>query len=282
MIEIFFQETLEAAKIHEKLRVRQQKFQIPKTKINYDDDHLVTIAHTKETIQTLLIPILTSHIIQSREDYWLIDIISNTFYFKDIEEKQHILQIIQSITDGERNEIPGVNQLIPRERLIIQAFRIFLKKPISFSFESFLKFRLKQYQERLLHYVEIAIDEYKLEQEYQNFIQSLRDYVSDKSPKISCLHLLYEDRFVFFNENFLELKRNELLGLIDRLFLPNHPLHIDSHVIAPLVSIAPNTIYIYTNEIDDSMVQTIQNIFQEKVRIYSKEYFEQLKNANTV
>lgn len=44
-------------------------------------------------------------------------------------------------------------------------------------------------------------------------------------------------------------------------------MYIDSHLLAPLVSIAPEKIDLYTEDREHAMVQTIQNIFQERVRI---------------
>lgn len=61
------------------------------------------------------------------------------------------------------------------------------KGPISF--DSFSKFRLKELQERLLQIVDLAIDEYKMEQEYQMFIHMLREYLASREQKMKAIHL---------------------------------------------------------------------------------------------
>jgi putative sporulation protein YtxC len=143
----------------------------------------------------------------------------------------------------------------------------FLKDGLSFSIVSFVTFRLKRYIERLHHYVELAIDEYKLEQEYQNFVQMLRDYVSEREAKWSVVHLVHHSPdFLFFDEQLRQVTKQELKQWIDRNLTVNQPMYIDSSVLAPLVSIAPHTIYLYTEHADDGMVQTIQNVFQERIR----------------
>ena len=59
--------------------------------------------------------------------------------------------------------------------------------------------------------MEISIDEYKMEQEYQMFVQTLRDFLSIGNPKWTCLHLLFDEEITFYNEQFEEIKRGELI-----------------------------------------------------------------------
>lgn len=118
-----------------------------------------------------------------------------------------------------------------------------MKKKISFSFDSFVTFRLRPFINRLEKYVELSIDEYKMEQEYQMFIQTLRDFISSRSAQKNSLHLLIDEEVMFFNEHFSEIKRIELTKMIDRKLLFNHPVYVDSTTIAPLLSIAPQFIF---------------------------------------
>lgn len=61
--------------------------------------------------------------------------------------------------------------------------------------------------------------------------------------------------------------------MIDRNLIISQPMYIDSSILAPLVSIAPNIIYLYTDDIDDGMIQTIQNVFQERIFLCSQSDF---------
>ncbi len=125
-------------------------------------------------------------------------------------------------------------------------------------------------------YVEISIDEYKMEQEYQMFVQTLREFLANREPKIETLHLLFDEEITFYNEQFEEIKRGELTRMIDRKLLFNHPIYVDSASIAPLLSIAPTNILIYTNDPDAPLVRTIKNIFEERVTIKS---YDGLRNT---
>lgn len=284
MIEIYFQETLDANKIYMSISARAQAFSINYIRVSYDRANVVSIFISKKNqyvLQTIIIPAITDYIIQNKEDGWILSMIETIFYFSDYEEKKQILEIAKSLLDGNSPDLPEIPDFVPREAIISEIVMEFLKEPISFSFESFLKFRLRSYTDSLLKVVELAIDEYKLEQEYQTFVQGLREFTVDRESKLDQIHILHDGQFTFYNNQFMEIAREELIKLIDRKLILRQPMYIDSTVLAPLVSIAPKSIYIYTNEMDNGMVQTIVNVFLEKVNIYSKKYFEQLKLTKT-
>jgi putative sporulation protein YtxC len=272
LIEIYFEQANDAEKLFSVLKQNQQSEKDPLFQLACNGDSRVTIyvhKNIREDISFFLIPSITTFIIRFIEDRLLLSIISGTFYFKDEEEQQQILQLAHSFIDGERCDYRSDHErVVPRETLIEEALSLFLKDDLSFSFESFVKFRLKQYMDRLQHYVELAIDEYKLEQEYQNFIQMLRDCLQSRQPKLLTVHLVHDPpTFIFYDEQFREMTTNELKYLIDRTLIVSQPMYIDSSVLAPLVSIAPQKIYLYTTHEDDGMVQTIQNVFQERIHL---------------
>ncbi|QOR65766.1 putative sporulation protein YtxC [Cytobacillus suaedae] len=276
MIEIHFQESLDAIKLYERLCSSQQEKTINYIDVLYDQENIITICIDKksnEVVDSFIIPAITSFFIETKEDSLMLTLMEEIFYFSEYEERQQILEIARSIIEGERKGIPVVSDLVPREDLISSSLRTLLTNPISFSFESFIKFRLKDYSDRLLQYVEISIDEYKLEQEYQNFIQNLRDYITERDSKLEHLNILHNDQFSLYSAHFSEIKRDEIVKYIDRKLIQSHPMYIDSSILAPLVSINPSTIHLYTNQVDDGMVQTIRNIFQERVRIFTKKEF---------
>lgn len=68
---------------------------------------------------------------------------------------------------------------------------------------SFQTFRLGNYYEQLREYVEAAIDEYKMEQEYQNFIQTLRDYVTSNTPRMEKVHIVHDGTFTLWELRYV-------------------------------------------------------------------------------
>jgi putative sporulation protein YtxC len=226
------------------------------------------------SLEQLVIPGLVQFIIDHKEHQIMLTIIEENYYFLEAEEQQQIIHIAQSIIEGERTEIPRVQKFSPRDDILKEALEQFLRPDLYFSFTSFQKFRLHEYTARLRVYVEVAIEEYKLEQEYQNFIQSLRDYLTDRDSVIEIISIVHDNGYFVYNANKEELTNTELKTYIDQTFVYQHPMYIDSHLLAPIVSMAPDWISLYTNDPFDGMVQTIQNIFQERVSIHSLNDFQ--------
>lgn len=232
----------------------------------------IEISEPSISIDEFIKPIVAQFILECKENECLIAIIKGNYYFLDQEEQQQILHLAHSVIEGEI-VIPSLQDKPPREHCIHQELAEIPMSSGSFSIRSFMTFRLAQYHERLREYVESAIEEYKMEQEYQSFIQSLRDYVNKNEPKLEKVHIVHDHYFTIWELRYMSEKDKK--SYIDRQFIKEHPMYIDSQLLAPLVSIAPLQIELYTKDIEHAMVQTIQNIFQERVRLYSLKAFKE-------
>lgn len=218
-------------------------------------------------------------IIKIKREDWFRDILKDHFYYNDPEEQQNILEIIYSILEGQREDLAVFLEETAEEPNVREAINHIFQKNVSLSFDSFIKFRLRPYLQMLEGYVEISIDEYKMEQEYQMFVQMLREFLANREPKMNILHLLFDEEITFFNDDLVEIKRGELTKMIDRKLLVNHPVYVDSASIAPLLSLAPTTIFLYTKNPDEPIIRTIKNIFEERVTIKTYEALRAAKKG---
>jgi putative sporulation protein YtxC len=208
-------------------------------------------------------------IIKIKRDDWFRRILAENYFYDDPEEQQQIMEIIYSILEGEREDLAALLEKTNEEPKIMDAIEQIFKENISLSFDSFIKFRLRSYLQVLENYTELSIDEYKMEQEYQMFVQTLREFLQNREPKINILHLIFGEEMIFYNADFEEIKRSDLFKMIDRKLLFNHPVYVDSASIAPLLSIAPTVIYLYTKNPEEPLIRTIKNIFEERVIIHT-------------
>ncbi|WP_338777533.1 putative sporulation protein YtxC [Metabacillus sp. FJAT-52054] len=272
MLEIFFESEKDAHSLYLWLHSRPDKAGVS---VRHGKPGYVEAEqdHKGQGFQTFLVPALAEYIAEKVENSFIISIIQNQFYFTDEDEQQQILSIAHSIMEGERTEIPNLQKFSDKKACIEEALTQFIKPELSFSFESFVHFRLHHYLKRLTKYAEAAIEEYKLEQEYQNFIQVLRDYLLQKLSALPEIHVFHRRHFLLFTEDYRELTDSELRRMTDKNLLFHHPLYIDTALLAPLVSIAPERIFLYTDEPDHGMVQTIQNVFQERVILHPEVLF---------
>lgn len=226
----------------------------------------------EETIKPVLADLLKEHVIKTREEKWLLDIICNMFCYEDHEEQLQILSMSRSILSGERQDIPNISKVYTAEKVVYEAFQQFLTRDCNFSFDSFLTFRLKRYLDQLIDCVEMSIDEYKLEQEYQNLVESFRYYIKQQKPKLEVVHLLFEDKVTFYDQDYQLIQVDDY---IDHQLVFEQGIPFQELIISPLVSMSPNIIHLYCNDIDNGIVQSIQNIFQERVNVHNKKSFYQ-------
>ncbi|MFJ7727180.1 putative sporulation protein YtxC [Neobacillus sp. NPDC097160] len=285
MAEIIFQSKLDAQRFYNHLLKELPYHSKKETILLLEDQHIVRILDgiisfdVFELLKTAFYDFITN----TKRNDWFREILKNHYYYEDLEEQQQIMEIIYSVIEGQREDLAVfLKETSVELDMIKSAIDHVFQDPISFSFDSFLKFRLRPYIQLLESYVEIAIDEYKMEQEYQMFVQMLRDFLTNREPKMDILHLLLDEEITFYNEQFAEIKRGELTRMIDRKLLVNHPVYVDSASIAPLLSLAPTSIFIYTNNPDEPLVRTIKNIFEERVTIKTFAALREMKKSAEV
>ncbi|MDP4085356.1 MAG: putative sporulation protein YtxC [Bacillota bacterium] len=275
MAEIIFQSNGDAKKFFQ-LLLKYLDLDSDNQVILLDEDrHIVRVIDSETSICYLdqVKEAFYEFIIKVKRDDWFREILKEHYYYEDDEEQQQILDVIYSILEGEREDLFALLKKTNEEPRIKEAINQVFQENISLSFDSFAKFRLKSYFSVLEGYVEISIDEYIMEQEYQMFVQTLRDFLLNRQPRMDLLHLLVDEEITFYTEEWEEVKRGELVKMIDRKLLFNHPIYVDSVSIAPLLSIAPNTILLYTKNPEEPLVRTIKNIFEERVEIHSFQTF---------
>lgn len=280
MAEIIFQNREDASRFHKYIQNHLQSVSVSKTFILLlEDEHRARVKienGVKEILEACKKAFL-QFIIRIKLNDWFRLILKEQYYYEDEDEQQQILDIIQSILEGNREDLESLIHDESMNEQMEKAVSLLFEEQTSFSFDSFVRFRMRPFMEQLEKYVEISIDEYKLEQEYQMFIQTLRQFLSERNPKIQQLHLLMGEGTSFYDDKYKEISRSELVRMMDRRLLSNHPVYVDSVTIAPLLSIAPAVIYLYTNERDQPLIRTIENIFEERVKFMSFTDFYKVK-----
>jgi len=270
LIEIIFQKDQDAQRMYGHITGQLPEVQLENGIIKIDKDRKLIKILTNNMPKTAFHNIKESvyeFIALKKRDDWFREILSERFFYTDPNEQEQILEIIYSVIEGNREDLAHFLQDTDEKKYVFQAIDEFFKGSVSFSFDSFVVFRLKPFRDKLQNYVELAIDEYKLEQEYQMFVQTLRDFLLGRPAQQETIHLILDEETAFYNHDFIEMKRNELIKGIDRKLLGNHPIYVDSVTIAPLLSMAPTRIYLYTNQPEQPLVRTIRNIFEERVII---------------
>jgi putative sporulation protein YtxC len=217
-----------------------------------------------------ILDVLTEFTRNKVEDICLKEMIEHAFFYSDSAEQKEIFSISKSIILGEIEGIPEVKNLPSLSGNIREQWQSILSEKRNFlEFEAFLKFRLKDYLATLLKVVECAIDEYKLELEYQSFIEHLRTCLSKQKSilKNDIVILFDHENVIIFDEMQNQLSKTELKNLHDRALKLTKAVNLDERLLGPLIGLAPSSALIYAYDLDHPLLQTVKNIFQEKVTI---------------
>ncbi|HDR5349815.1 TPA: putative sporulation protein YtxC [Bacillus thuringiensis] len=275
MIEICFEEKNDAMHVYRQLLKRAEVL-YKETSVYLQEQKVVIHIPVRESnyIEKILLPVMVYFIVNVKQNEWIYTILKEKFFYEEQEECHQILHMAHEILKGRRK---GVAQDLTRnafESYIKSSLNNWLCGPLSFSFSSYIRFRLRTYREMVAKLAEVAIDEYKMEQEYQMFIETLRQQVSSRKSRLSCVHLIFDESFIFYDDKGRRLKQEKLVQYIDEELLKQNDVYIDTKVIAPLLSISPKKIYLYTKEQDHNMIITLRNVFQERVQLHGLHDFE--------
>lgn len=282
MVQIQFETEKQATRILEIL-MKQHVCEEQLSNITCDKDRIISISYAENNMASTIQLIRDAFLTFIQEDLlprWLLKIVSEKFFYSEKDECHEIVEIALSIMN--ENEPPYEDFWNELQLKIYYGLVLIFERDVSFSFPSFLTFRMRGVMDHLIEFVGAAIDEYKMEQEYQSFVHALRNHMLSITPKVKQLHVLHQYYFHFYTEKFSKIERAKLRKYIDRKLHTNYPMYIDSSVLAPLISIAPKHLYIYSDEENHPLILTIQRIFEERVRVLPHKMFKTKQMLATV
>ena len=273
MIEIQFQVEKDAQRLVDIMN-QMLKYTDSKNKVEkrYENDFcIITVLDIDRNVVKKSI---AEFILRVKTDDWVREILQSHYLFRDEMEHRCILEILHSLIEEEREGVTTFIKDINMKACLMDSMNNFMEEmPNRFSFDSFVTFRLKPFFEKLTKYIELSIDEYKMEQEYQVFIDTLRNSLMEKNAKVHYIHVLIDLEIQFFDADYREITQQELMRLYEQKNFADNPYYIDPYSIGPLLALAPKTIYLYTEDREQAIVRTIVNVFEERVTLMEKEDF---------
>ncbi|WP_258311588.1 putative sporulation protein YtxC [Terrilactibacillus laevilacticus] len=267
LITITFSSRQEVMSLHKKLSLAKMK----SLHMELKDQTLKIEATIKErTCRTELIKLFIDFIMDMFEKKWLVDILENQFYFKYPEEKEEILDIVYAIFDGEKEDLPDVEHLPNRREIIARDLDEIFLHSSTFSFESLKTFRLSKYRACLRRYVELAIDEYKLQQEYLTFVDKLRRIIRSYRSLHHTIYVLDDKPFRLFDENHKLIQNTHSIRSFYPL-LKQWGIDAEPSILLTLIGLAPQYVNVYTDRPDTGMMRTLKHVFEERVQFFPRQ-----------
>lgn len=200
-------------------------------------------------------------------------IAQETYFYSDEEEIERIVQLTDYIISEEsyQKKIFGEHETL--KHFIFHVLRENMDETHPIHFDSFVTFCMQPISECLEKAVGFGIDEMKREEEYQNFVHSVRHYLKKRKSKTDVLHILQGDPFTFYDEKGKKYSRVQLRKLMHRE--PLYLIGLDENELnlSPVISLLPEKIYVYGDNPSEAKTLALINLFEERVQFFPLEKF---------
>ena len=205
--------------------------------------------------------ILTNCIIKYYEESILKQLITlNYFYFSKIEQSMILKSCLSYLKD-----INNLENMSRRENIYISLLK-YIDENKSFILDGFVNFRLENYKKVLEYVVDLNVNNFLIEKEYNEFVSLLKIYINSKSSKCNCLHLLYKnDNAILLDENYNQIDTKNYL--LDAKYLSDISFSENDFILNALLTLLPKKLYIHLLTKSDEFIETLKLIFTNRISL---------------
>ncbi len=229
---------------------------------------LFTIDGEENARRHCVASVLTNVTIKNVLPLWIEECLRESFHYKDQFEIDEIVQHGRDLFYNPKSSIPLKTSFITWQNEMFDLYYQLIRNTIRFSYDSFLKFRLREQKEQIVEIVEKAIDEYKMEHDYQEMLNTCRLYLKNNVPKLPTIHLYLDDEVSIVDDSHGEkISADKISRWLPPELNFEAPLPINERVIGPIVTIAPEKLFVYPSKSQEGLLQTLLLIFEERIEI---------------
>lgn len=211
--------------------------------------------------------ILTDFIIECHEKNIIKFLVSNDFSYFSNSEKEMIINKTFDLLTNSKNEFIKILVILKRRFHIKQCILNFLSENSYLDISGIIKFRLLEYKNLLCELIEKVINEFKIQNEYKEFIAMLKFFVDTQKDRVQKLHIIFEKNgeYTILNEQNKNITEDCFKDFIAEQ--QNNSLSNEDLLISSLISLAPKKIIIHlsTPNYNKKILSTIEQIFTNKV-----------------
>jgi putative sporulation protein YtxC len=191
-------------------------------------------------------------------------IISREFHPKHREEIDQVAEYtFHLLHETETDE--GDRSFDQRKEKMVRTVVRYLSQHRNLAVDGFVRFRLKKYHRVLVNLVEHAIDEYLLDQEYQEFIDLLKYFVLVQKSKVPMVHVIHtgKRKFQVLEADGRPLRLKEMDGVVQEMM--DHSYSQEDLIVSTLLTVAPERIILHTRHDKENVIRTLMQIFEGRV-----------------
>lgn len=211
---------------------------------------------------TVVSNIMSSLIIDLYEETILKRIISsNYFYFTNIEQRK-ILEICRDyLCSKDLDEVT-----LRKESLKFSCIEYFSNNK-SVILDGFINFRISNYIKIIDYVVDLSVNKFVIDREYNEFVDLLRCYINSKESNTSLVHLIYQNQEAILLDEFKNIITIDDTALNNK-YLSDITFSSNDYALNTLLTLLPEKIYIHViDSTQDEFINTIKLIFDSRIYI---------------
>ncbi|RRJ64480.1 sporulation protein [Paenibacillus oralis] len=209
---------------------------------------------------------LAKYIVHVKEDELLGRILNREYEWTSREEMEIVKDICRELLEQPKD---GIKTCSAERRvlMVFDALREYLHSEKHLHLDGFAAFRLKEYEGSLREAAELAVDEYLLDKQYEEFISLLQYFVYFQEPLTPLVHLMHKQghEFAILNEQFSPIQLPSSGGVVARI--ADQEMEMEDVIVSTLISLSPDRILIHTQDPGAQVIETLSKIFGERVEI---------------
>ena len=239
----------------ENLYVSEQQFKIYRNVIVHYKDTNLDFFYDKVS------SVLTDCIIHFYEIKLLKRILEYNYFYFSFDEKKEILSTAKDFI--EEDVISKEDNYFSIYYSIID----YIKQNKSLVLEGFINFRLQNYMKNLDYIIDISVNKFLIEKEYNEFVDILKFYVSITPFKLPLMHLVY-----YKNESILLDNDKNVINTDDKSFADNYLSDIsfsnNDYALNTILNLIPKKLIIHMiDSKEDEFINTLKLIFGKRYEI---------------
>ncbi len=214
--------------------------------------------------------VLTEHIINDWEGKLLWKEVGRTCKNNTNKEKEAIYSKASEFL-RQCNDSESLNLLMnfSRKNKIHQRLLKHINDSEMIIIEGFINFCLPDYLKEISIAVDLATEELKSEQEYNEFVKLLRYFVDTQVPKSKEVNLLLANSGIFYlwDENGDVIEDQHMDYYLDDILFDD--INLDDILISILITIAPRRIILHNiiGQLKNEAVEVIRKVFKDKISL---------------
>ncbi len=204
--------------------------------------------------------ILSIMVIDELEDQILTNIISQNYFYFNMDEQKQIINLCFDIMIENFS-----NHFEQKLQILNSLFYNYLLCNKSLYLTGFLTFRMQNYINILDTILSEAVNSFIIEKEYLEFISILRLYINSQSSNCNTVHFVYsENHSILLDENKQIIDTSS--NLFNAKYLSDITFSNNDYILNTLLTLLPNHIYIHLiDNCKDEFINTLKTIFEHRV-----------------